>query len=41
MKIKNLPFAVTKKEREEYDKRFKDLFPGKYYNKFDPSKCME
>jgi hypothetical protein len=40
-KIKNLPFIATKKEREEYDKRFKDIFPGKYYYKFDPSKCME
>ncbi len=41
MKIKNLPFSATKKEREEYDKRFKDIFPGKYYYKFDPSKCMK
>lgn len=41
MKIKNFPFAATKKEREEYDKRFKEIFPGKYYYKFDPSKCME
>ncbi len=40
-KIKNLPFAVTKKEREEYDKRFKDIFPGKYYYKFDPLRCTE
>jgi hypothetical protein len=39
-KIRNLPFSATKKEREEYDKRFKDIFPGKYYYKFDPSKCM-
>jgi hypothetical protein len=41
MKIKNLPFSATKNEREEYGKRFKDIFPGKYYHKFDPSKCME
>lgn len=41
MKINNLPFVVTKKEREEYDKRFKEIFPGKYYYKFDPSKCMK
>jgi len=41
MKINNLPFAATKTEREEYNKRFKDIFPGKYYYKFDPNECME
>ena len=40
-KIKNLPFAATKKEREEYDKRFKDIFPGKYYYTFDPNECVK
>lgn len=41
MKIKNLPFSATKKERENYDNEFKDLYSEKYYYKFDPSKCME
>lgn len=41
VKIKNLPFFATKKEREEYSKRYKDIFPGKYYYRFDPSKCIE
>ncbi len=41
MKIKNLPFSATKKEREEYEIRFKDLSPGKYYYKFDPNKCSD
>jgi hypothetical protein len=40
LKINNLPFPATKKEREEYKKRFEDIFPGKYYYKFDPSKCI-
>lgn len=40
-KIKNLPFSATKKEREEYIKRFEDIFPGKYYYKFDPSRCTK
>lgn len=40
-KIRNLPFYATKKEREEYDKRFGDIFSEKYYYKFDPSKCAE
>ena len=41
IKIKNLPLHATKKEREDYDNRFKDIFSEKYYYKFDPSKCME
>ena len=40
-KIRNLSFYATKKEREDYDKRFEDIFSEKYYYKFDPSKCVE
>lgn len=39
--IRHLPFSATKKEREDYDKQFKDIFSEKYYYKFDPSKCIE
>ena len=41
IKIKNLSFYATKKERENYYNRFKDIFSEKYYYKFDPSKCVE
>lgn len=41
LKIKNLPFHATKKEREDYNNRFDDIFSEKNYYKFDPSKCIE
>lgn len=40
-KIRNLPFYTTKKEREDFNNRFNDIFSEKYYYKFDPSKCVE